>query len=122
MVILKSIILAVILIPGISILLFTDAVPELIQELQGAVISPHTDLLFVSSYCGSCIQAKQIVKRIQKEGYDIEIIDIYEYRRLVVKHQIHAVPTLVIRDNGVEIIKRIGLLTEGEYRTLISRK
>lgn len=93
--------------------------------LMALFISPDTEVLVVSRYCNSCQEAKIICERLKTQGYDIEIIDIHgtiQERNLARELLVFQVPTLVVRQHS-NIIRRVkGVKSEGEYRSLISKK
>lgn len=89
------------------------------------LLEPDTEILFVSKYCGACKEAVIIIERLQKQGYDCRIIDMHgslEERAIATHYQVSSVPTYVIRLDGFEINRFVGLKDEGIYRAYTSKK
>ena len=49
--------------------------------------------------CGPCKQMKPHIEKLQKEGYDIQEIDVDEFPSLAEEAEVRGVPTLMIYDN-----------------------
>lgn len=88
-------------------------------------IGPDTEVLVVSKYCNGCQEAKIICQRLQSQGYNVVIIDMHgtiQERNLARELLVFQVPTLVVRQHG-NVLRRVkGVKSEGEYRSLISKK
>jgi|TARA_B100000287_G_C20278301_1_gene640952 thioredoxin 1 len=52
-----------------------------------------------AKWCGPCKQMKPHIEKLQKEGYDIQEIDIDEFPSLAEEAEVRGVPTLMIYDN-----------------------
>ena len=52
-----------------------------------------------SKWCGPCKQMKPHIEKLQKEGYDIQEIDVDEFPSLAEEAEVRGVPTLMIYDN-----------------------
>ena len=52
-----------------------------------------------AKWCGPCKQMKPHIEKIQKEGYDIQEIDVDEFPSLAEEAEVRGVPTLMIYDN-----------------------
>ncbi len=100
-------------------------VKTILTILFSLFIGPDTEVLVISKYCSDCQEAKIICQRLQNQGYDVEIIDLHgtiQERILARELQVFQVPTLVIRQHG-NVLRRVkGVKSEGEYRSLISKK
>ena len=81
--------------------------------------SSDTAILFTMDGCPPCEIAKDIIIQMQAEGYDVIII---KNRQVAKEFNVYSFPTLIIRRNGKEILRKIGLLREQEYRSLIPFK
>ena len=70
---------------------------------------------FYSDTCGPC---KVLDSNLKKAGVDYESIkaNSYENDTLVEKYKIRAVPTLIKEDNGVEIDRHVGIMTEEQLK------
>ena len=54
---------------------------------------------FNATWCGPCQQMKPHIEKLQKEGYDIQEIDVDEFPSLAEEAEVRGVPTLMIYDN-----------------------
>ena len=54
---------------------------------------------FNAAWCGPCKQMKPHIEKLQKEGYDIQEIDVDEFPSLAEEAEVRGVPTLMIYDN-----------------------
>ena len=52
-----------------------------------------------AKWCGPCKQMKPHIEKLQKEGYDIQEIDVDEFPSLAEEAEVRCVPTLMIYDN-----------------------
>ena len=52
-----------------------------------------------AKWCGPCKQIKPHIEKLQKEGYDIQEIDVDEFPSLAEEAEVRGVPTLMIYDN-----------------------
>ena len=52
-----------------------------------------------AKWCGPCKQMKPHIEKLQKEGYDIQEIDVEEFPSLAEEAEVRGVPTLMIYDN-----------------------
>ena len=70
---------------------------------------------FYSDTCGPC---KFLDSNLKKAGIDYESINANsdENDALVEKYKIRAVPTLIKEDNGVEIDRHVGIMTEEQLK------
>lgn len=70
---------------------------------------------FYSDTCGPC---KVLDSNLKKAGIDYESINANsdENDTLVEKYKIRAVPTLIKEENGIEIARHIGIMTEEQLK------
>jgi thiol-disulfide isomerase/thioredoxin len=74
-------------------------------------------LVFVSDWCSGCKQVHKDAISLQKDGYDITIINISEDKDAVKKYNITSVPTtIVVYSNGKEVSRKIGPISKEELR------
>ena len=74
-------------------------------------------LFFKTSSCGACRKMEPFV-----EKYDVEIVNLSfaGNRGLVEKYGLHSVPTTIkIDDNGVEIERKTGAMTETDFASFV---
>ena len=63
---------------------------------------------FNATWCGPCKQMKPHISKLQKEGYNIQEIDIDQNSTLAESAEIREVPTLAIYENGNELERLVG--------------
>lgn len=70
---------------------------------------------FYSDTCGPC---KVLDSNLKKAGIEYESVNANsdENDALVEKYGIRAVPTLIKEDNGVEIARHVGIMTEEQLK------
>lgn len=70
---------------------------------------------FYSDTCGPC---KVLDSNLKKAGIDYESINANsdENDTLIEKYKIRAVPTLIKEENGIEIARHIGIMTEEQLK------
>lgn len=74
-----------------------------------------TLLDFSATWCGPCRMQKPILEELEKQYGDrveFKVIDVDENQELASQYGIHAVPTLVIEKDGVEVNRYMGV-TQG---------
>ena len=54
-----------------------------------------------AKWCGPCKQMKPHIEKLQKEGYDIQEIDVDEQPELAKQFNVRGVPTLVVNGNSL---------------------
>jgi len=70
---------------------------------------------FSATWCGPCRMQKPILEELEKQYADkveFKVIDVDENQELATKYGIHAVPTLIIEKDGVEVKRYMGV-TQG---------
>ena len=55
---------------------------------------------FNATWCGPCKQMKPHISKLQKEGYNIQEVDIDQNSTLAESAEIRGVPTIIIYENG----------------------
>lgn len=68
-------------------------------------------LVFSASWCGPCLSAERagVYQAVEEAGYPVTKIDVDQDKTLANSFSIRAMPTLVIRKNGVEVRRIIGV-------------
>lgn len=90
-----------------------------VQPGQKPLLGSNTAILFIMDSCPPCYRAKEIITQMQAEGFDVVII---KNRGIAKSFNVYSYPTLMVRKNGRVILRKIGLLNEQEYRSLIPFK
>jgi thioredoxin 1 len=70
---------------------------------------------FSATWCGPCRMQKPILEELEKQYADkveFKVIDVDENQELATKYSIHAVPTLIIENDGAEVKRYMGV-TQG---------
>lgn len=70
---------------------------------------------FYSESCGPC---KVLDANLKKAGIKFESVNVYDDKNadMVTKFKIRSVPTLVKLENGIEVKRHTGLLTEEQLK------
>ena len=76
---------------------------------------------FTAAYCGPCQQVTPLLKRLQDEGFPITIVDISADPEATRRHKIDRIPTCVLKFDGVEVRRLVGLVSEAELRKELVR-
>ncbi len=63
---------------------------------------------FNATWCGPCKQMKPHISKLQKEGYNIQEIDIDQNSTLAESAEIRGVPTIIIYENGSVMERVVG--------------
>jgi thiol-disulfide isomerase/thioredoxin len=81
---------------------------------------PDACYFFYARSVGPCIQMIPTIKRLQREGFRIEKVDIGARIDLSKRYMIGAVPTLLIK-KGPQVVKLAGLQDEQALRSALAR-
>lgn len=84
------------------------------QSIIGDFMKPIL-MDFSATWCGPCRMQKPILEELEKKYKDkveFKVIDVDENQQLASKYSIHAVPTLIIEKDGVEVKRFMGV-TQG---------
>jgi len=63
---------------------------------------------FNAAWCCPCKQMKPHMEQLQKDGYNVQFIDVDESPSLAEEVQVRGVPTTAIYENGSEVEKVVG--------------
>ena len=63
---------------------------------------------FNATWCGPCKQMKPHIDKLQKEGYNIQEVDIDQNSTLAESAEIRGVPTVIIYENGSVMERVVG--------------
>jgi thioredoxin 1 len=75
---------------------------------------------FTATWCGPCRMQKPILEELEKKYRDkveFKVVDVDENQKLASEYGIHAVPTLIILKDGVEVKRFMGV-TQGSVLAL----
>ncbi|WNY27370.1 thioredoxin [Methanolapillus ohkumae] len=79
---------------------------------------------FSATWCGPCRMQKPIIEELKTkyEGrVNFRVVDIDESQDLARQFNIHAVPTLVILDDGKEVSRFVGVSSKEKLETEIGK-
>lgn len=67
---------------------------------------------FGAQWCGPCQRLKPILKAVGIPSYDIDL-----HPELAQQHRVTSVPTTVVLEDGEEVARLTGLVTESKLRS-----
>jgi len=76
-------------------------------------------LFFTAKYCSGCREMYPIIEQLQKEGYDITIIDIQKNKAIAEKYHITELPTTVVLQGQEEIVRLVGKVSIEKFRAVM---
>jgi thioredoxin 1 len=85
------------------------------------VFQPNCMILWTAEWCPSCKSMYPIAKILQAEGYAVYVMDLDKNKKLAKEMRIRAVPTTLIRRDGVEVARRIGTTTLDEIKRTLTK-
>jgi thioredoxin len=65
-------------------------------------------IAFKAAWCGPCKMLTPILKQLQEEGYDIEMIDVDEQTDIAEANYVKSIPTLDFFEDGVKYRRVLG--------------
>jgi len=74
-------------------------------------------IFFSAPWCQPCKSFKPVMERLSQE-LPIRFVDVDTEPQLVAEYGVRNVPTIVVTQDGREINKRSGVLTESQVRDL----
>ncbi len=78
-------------------------------------------LKFYADWCGPCKMLSKIMEGMGDLNVEIVNIDVDNDQETAVKYGIRGVPTMiVIDDEGKEVRRKVGMMSEAELRVFIS--
>lgn len=94
---------------------------EATTEAAAIILQPNCMILWTAEWCPACKSMYPIAKILQAEGYTVYVFDFDKNKKLANAMRIKAVPTTLIRQNGVEITRRIGTVTLNEIKKTLTK-
>jgi thioredoxin 1 len=104
--------------------------PEYLQEAKDEaaepqavtpIFQPNCMILWTAEWCPSCKSMYPIAKILQAEGYTVYVLDLDKNKKLAKEMRIQAVPTTLIRRDGVEVTRRIGTVALAEIKRTLTK-
>jgi thioredoxin 1 len=77
------------------------------MKLNGG-IKMRKVVAFKAAWCGPCKMLSPILKELQTEGYDIEIIDVDDNVERAEENNVLSIPTLDFLEDGVKYRRVLG--------------
>jgi thioredoxin 1 len=69
-------------------------------------------IAFKAAWCGPCKMLTPILKQLQEEGYDIEMIDVDEQTSRAEENQVLSIPTLDFYEGDKKYLRTVGFKTK----------
>ena len=78
-------------------------------------------LYFTAKWCSVCRAMRPIIEQLQKEGYDIQVIDADKNKDLAKKYSIESLPTIIILQDDKEIDRIVGKISVEDLRKRLTK-
>lgn len=79
-------------------------------------------IYFKATWCSGCQGMKATIEQLQKEGYEIQIIDADKDKKLAKKYNIESVPTIIIIQDDKEVDRVVGKILADDLRKRLTKK
>lgn len=79
-------------------------------------------MAFKAAWCGPCKMLTPILKQMQEEGYDIEMIDVDEQTELAEANNVKSIPTLDFFEDGTKYRRVLGFQTKEQLQEYFTEK
>lgn len=76
-------------------------------------------LKFQADWCQPCKMLTRTLEDL-KTDIPIEVVDIDENRDLAVTYGVRGVPTMIMLDNGVEVKRKVGMMSESDLNNFFN--
>lgn len=87
------------------------------EELDKEIENKRVLVDFYATWCGPCKMLGLVIEKIEKENIiDIIKVDVDEARNLSTEYKIYSVPTLILIENGKELKRISGFISEEELK------
>ncbi len=77
-------------------------------------------IYFTAAWCGPCKMIRPIVEELIGERYEINITDVDQNQQLAMQYNIKSIPTFVILKDGVEIDRKVGVMSKEAIKNLFN--
>jgi thioredoxin 1 len=79
-------------------------------------------IAFKAAWCGPCKMLTPILKQLQTEGYDIEMVDVDEETAKAEENNVLSIPTLDFFQDGVKYRRVLGFQTKDKLLEYFNEK
>jgi thioredoxin 1 len=79
-------------------------------------------IAFKAAWCGPCKMLTPILKQLQTEGYDIEMVDVDEETAKAEENNVLSIPTLDFFENGIKYRRVLGFQPKDEILEYFNEK
>lgn len=79
-------------------------------------------MAFKAAWCGPCKMLTPILKQMQEEGYDIEMIDVDEQTDLADANNVKSIPTLDFYEGDTKYRRALGFQTKEQLEAFFTEK
>jgi thioredoxin 1 len=79
-------------------------------------------IAFKAAWCGPCKMLTPILKQLQTEGYDIEMVDVDENTELAEANNVLSIPTLDFFEDGKKYRRVLGFQPKEELVKYFTEK
>lgn len=78
-------------------------------------------LKFYADWCGPCKMLSKMMENMDDLGVEVVNVDVDNDQEVAIRYGIRGVPTMVvIDDDGKEVRRKAGMMSEAELRVFIS--
>lgn len=79
-------------------------------------------IAFKAAWCGPCKMLTPILKQLQTEGYDIEMVDVDENTQMAEANNVLSIPTLDFFEDGKKYRRVLGFQDKGKLIQFFTEK
>jgi thioredoxin 1 len=79
-------------------------------------------IAFKAAWCGPCKMLTPILKQLQTEGYDIEMVDVDEETAKAEQNNVLSIPTLDFFQDGIKYRRVLGFQTKDKLLEYFNEK
>ena len=79
-------------------------------------------MAFKAAWCGPCKMLTPILKQMQEEGYNIEMIDVDDQAELADANNVKSIPTLDFYEGDMKYRRALGFQTREQLEAFFTEK
>lgn len=95
------------------------------DNFESEVLKSNTKVLvdFNAEWCGPCKMLKPILEELsEKVDFKIVSVNVDDQDELAEQYQVSSIPCLVVFQNGTEVNRNVGFITEEDILSLVGGK